>query len=91
MKKCLICEKMLKTGQCGVVGAGTFALEFGYGSAHDQCGYNSIPADGDFMTTLLQSDVIQGYICDTCFPEIQNRLEGYDIQQKIIETKTTKD
>jgi hypothetical protein len=89
MKKCLICEKMLETGQCGVVSAGTFALEFGYSSAHDQLGYRSVPTTDDFMTTLLQSDVIQGYICDTCFPAIMEHLEGYNT--KTISTKTTKD
>jgi hypothetical protein len=88
MKKCLICKKTLETGQCGVIGAGTLALEFGYGSAHDQCGYSSIPADGEFMTTLLQSEIIRGYICDTCFPEIMEHLEGYNT--KTISTKTTK-
>jgi hypothetical protein len=91
MKRCLVCEKTLETGQFGLIGAGTLTLEFHYGSTHDQCGYTSIPTDGNHQTTLLQSDEIRGYLCDQCFPQIQNRLEGYDIQQKIIETKTTKD
>jgi hypothetical protein len=89
MKKCLVCGKHIETGEFGEISGGTLTLEFHYGSIYDQCGYASLPIDK--TTTLLQSDQIRGYLCDTCFPQVNDRLEGYNIQRKIIETKTTKD
>lgn len=88
--KCLKCEKeltRLDPGERNVNGGGELRVSFGYGSTHDMMtdlfevprNSHEVLPEAPRHDRLLGCELVNAYICDSCFVKHAELFEGFKI------------
>lgn len=90
--RCFCCERPLTQDEHGTIyDAGYAEIAFHYGSSFDQChgfgGRQDNMEGKDPFDLMLASDIIEAYICDSCFKRKYHLCNGYIREGLALENK----